>query len=240
MNPSFSLRPPDRTAMASPPSPGNGASNRLSSQEESRAQHSGRGVKGKANRDRDKADNGSLEAAVAMETKDTGDEDATEAKYDGPCDSGNDTRKGGTEGVAKHKTGRRKGSKDKSSKAYKPPVVCKKQEFMVPLSKAMEPPYTGFEKLYCPQLLPRHSLEQLRELSATAPRTTLQASVYTTHSSEWEKYEPRPAATPTIKTDPSAITEPMASAVFDEIWCPVLADVAESDSIILPTFHYVM
>ena len=175
-----------------------------------------------------------------METKNTSDRDAKEEEHEGHFDKGNGTRKGEPGGVAKRKTARKKGSKDKSSRAYKPPVVCKKQEFMVPLSKAMEPPYTGFEKLYCPQLLPEHNLSQLRELCAAAPQTLLQPSVYTCHSSDWENHEPRPPATPTIKTDPSAITDPMAAAVFDEIWCPVLADMAESDSIILPTFHYVM
>lgn len=239
----FPLRP-DQATMPSPPSPtGSKASNGLRSQEDTGGQLSGRGVKGKANRDRDKADTGggkSSEAGVTMGTKNTTESDANGEKGEVPCEKGNDTRKGRAEGVAKHKTARKKGGKDKSSKPYKPPVVCKKQEFMVPLSKAMEPSYTGFEKLYCPQLLPKHNMSQLRELCSAASLTLLHSNVYTSHSTDWEKHEPHPPATPTLKTDPAAITDPMPSAVFDEIWCPILADVAESDSIVLPTFHYVM
>ena len=120
------------------------------------------------------------------------------------------------------------------------PVLCHKQEFMVPLARAMEPAFSAFASLATPSLLPQHPLAALRQLCGVVPLTLLDPATYTSHSEDWEQLEPRPPAPPTIKTDPAAITAPMNSAQFDEIWCPILADMDESDDIVLPTFHYLM
>lgn len=100
--------------------------------------------------------------------------------------------------------------------------------------------YTEFEKLHYPELDPRISCAQLRELCNTVTLEWCSPASYfsaTRNPSRWEDLEPDWMVPIPPSTDPLAEREPMM-ARFDEIWCPVLADVEETLSIIPPTFQY--
>lgn len=99
--------------------------------------------------------------------------------------------------------------------------------------------YTEFEKLQCPELDSRISCAELRKLcNAVKLEWCSPASYFSVagHQSQWEELEPTWLVPISPSTDPLAEREPMM-AKFDEIWCPVLADVEDS-FIIPPTFQY--
>lgn len=97
-----------------------------------------------------------------------------------------------------------------------------------------------FEKLHCPELDPRLSCAELRKLCNNVKLEWCSPASYFSaagHLSRWEELEPEWVIPIPPVTDPLAEREPMM-AKFDEIWCPLLADVEESLSIIPPTFQY--
>ena len=94
-----------------------------------------------------------------------------------------------------------------------------------------------FEKLHCPELDPRLSCAELRKLCNTVKLEWCSPASYFSAAGRWEELEPEWIVPIPPITDPLAEREPMM-AKFDEIWCPLLADVAESLSIIPPTFQY--
>lgn len=99
---------------------------------------------------------------------------------------------------------------------------------------------TEFEKLQCPELDPRISCAQLHQLCSTVKlESVTPASYFSTAKTHyrWEELEPEWMVPIPPSTDPLAEKEPMM-ARFEEIWCPLLADVEESLSIIPPTFQY--
>lgn len=98
-------------------------------------------------------------------------------------------------------------------------------------------PFTRFELLQYPILDTKISCHQLRQLCNHVKLKNCSPASYLTQGSAWESLEPTYYEPPKPKTDPSTIRKPM-SAVFDEIWCPVIADVEDSDLIIPPTFTY--
>ena len=108
-------------------------------------------------------------------------------------------------------------------------------------SSANEPkrdePFTRFELLQYPILDSRISCHQLRQLCNHVKLKNCSPASYLAQGSAWESLEPTYYEPPKPKTDPSTIRKPM-TAVFDEIWCPVIADVEDSDLIIPPTFTY--
>lgn len=97
--------------------------------------------------------------------------------------------------------------------------------------------FTRFELLQYPILDTKISCHQLRQLCNHVKLKNCSPSSYLSQGSAWESLEPTYYEPPKPKTDPSAIHKPM-HAVFDEIWCPVIADVEDSDLIIPPTFTY--
>lgn len=97
--------------------------------------------------------------------------------------------------------------------------------------------YTEFEQLQYPELDPRLSCAELRKLCNGVKLEWCSPASYFSAHSRWEELEPEWITPISPATDPSAEREPMM-AKFDEIWCPVLADVEESLSIIPPTFQY--
>ena len=99
-------------------------------------------------------------------------------------------------------------------------------------------PYTKFEPLSVPVVSWEISTQQLLQHCQEVQLQFLTPAIYTQHSSAWESLEPPPRPTPQPTTIPETIREPMLSAQFDEIWCPILADSKESGSIIPPLFHY--
>lgn len=99
-------------------------------------------------------------------------------------------------------------------------------------------PYTKFEPLSVPVVSWELSTRQLLQSCREVELQFLTPDTYTQHSSAWEGLEQPPRPDPTPVTDPSTIRDPMLSAQFDEIWCPILADSKESGSIIPPLFHY--
>jgi hypothetical protein len=98
-------------------------------------------------------------------------------------------------------------------------------------------PFTRFELLQYPILDTKISCHQLRQLCNHVKLKNCSPASYLAQGSAWESLEPTYYEPPRPKTDPSTIYKPM-HAVFDEIWCPVIADVEDSDLIIPPTFTY--
>lgn len=98
-------------------------------------------------------------------------------------------------------------------------------------------PFTRFELLQYPILDTKISCHQLRQLCNHVKLKNCSPASYLAQGSAWESLEPTYYEPPKPKTDPSTIYKPM-HAVFDEIWCPVIADVEDSDLIIPPTFTY--
>ena len=97
-----------------------------------------------------------------------------------------------------------------------------------------------FEKLQCPELDARLSCAELRKLCNNVKLEWCSPASYFSAAgnlSRWEELEPEWMVPIPPATDPLAEREPMM-AKFDEIWCPLLADVEESLSIIPPTFQY--
>ena len=100
--------------------------------------------------------------------------------------------------------------------------------------------YTDFEGLQCPEVDPRITCAEIQKLCNQVKLEWCSPASYLSapgHHSRWEDLEPEWVEPTPPTTDPSAHREPMISK-FDEIWCPVLADVEESLSIIPPTFQY--
>ena len=126
------------------------------------------------------------------------------------------------------KATKEKPSTDTSSRAK---VLSKTKAVSKP-AEAVE-----FEELQCPELDPRISCAQLRELCGSVKFEWCNSASYLSVNSGWEELEPQWVQPAAPVTDPLADREPMM-ARFDEIWCPVLADVEESLSIIPPTFQY--
>lgn len=104
-------------------------------------------------------------------------------------------------------------------------------------SKGAATQYTDFEKLQYPEVDPRLSCAELRKLCNQVKLKWCSPASYFSAHSRWEELEPEWVEPTQPTTDPKAEREPMM-AKFDEIWCPVLADVEESLSIIPPTFQY--
>ena len=98
-------------------------------------------------------------------------------------------------------------------------------------------PFMNFEALCCPTVGDQVSMEQLRQYCKEVKLNTLIPSTYTTQSQPWEQLETPWVSPPRPTTDRTAVYEPM-TAHFDEIWCPILADVKGSENIVPPTFHY--
>ena len=98
-------------------------------------------------------------------------------------------------------------------------------------------PFTNFETLCCPTVGNQVSMEQLRQYCREVKLNTLIPSTYTTQSQTWEQLETRWVDPPLPTTDRTAVYDPM-TAHFDEIWCPILADVKGAENIVPPTFHY--
>ena len=124
-------------------------------------------------------------------------------------------------------------SKDKASKKEKEKAKASTKTNAVPEK-------VHFEKLQCPELDARLSCAQLRKLCDGVKLEWCSPASYFSaagHLSRWEELEPEWMAPIPPTTDPLADREPMM-AKFDEIWCPLLADVEESLSIIPPTFQY--
>ena len=100
-----------------------------------------------------------------------------------------------------------------------------------------------FEELQCPELDARLTCAELRnlcngvKLEWCSPASYFSAAGSVSRVSRWEELEPEWMVPIPPTTDPLAEREPMM-AKFDEIWCPLLADVEESLSIIPPTFQY--
>lgn len=105
-----------------------------------------------------------------------------------------------------------------------------------PLPKAS--PYTDFETLPVPTIHPSIATSVLQNLCRQIKLHTFIPSMYTTHCGAWELYEPAYYPPPEPKTNPATIKEPMLTAHFDEIWCPIPADSKEAESILPPTFCY--
>ena len=97
--------------------------------------------------------------------------------------------------------------------------------------------FTKFELLQYPVLDSKISCDQLRQLSNLVKLKNCSTASYFSQSSAWEGMEPIYHEPRKPKTDPTSRHKPMP-ATFDEIWCPVLADVEDSDMIIPPTFTY--
>lgn len=120
--------------------------------------------------------------------------------------------------------------KDRASKKDKDKAV----------PKTKMPPKVEFEKLQCPELDARLSCAELRKLCNSVKLEWCSPASYFSaagHQSRWEELEPEWMVPIPPTTDPLAEREPMM-VKFDEIWCPLLADVEESLSIIPPTFQY--
>lgn len=116
--------------------------------------------------------------------------------------------------------------------------LSKKKSWDSSKSQSTKKKYTELEELQCPEVDPRLSCAELRKLCNQVKLDWCSPAAYfSAAGSKWEEHEPEwVEPTPPI-TDPSAEREPML-AKFDEIWCPVLADIEESLTIIPPTFQY--
>ena len=124
------------------------------------------------------------------------------------------------------KSGGSKSSSHKSSASSTSDSTAKRDE-----------PFTRLELLQYPVLDSKVSCQQLRHLSNVVKLRNCSPASYLSHSSVWESYEPAYKEPPKPKTDPSSVHKPLP-AVFDEIWCPVVADAKDSNDIIPPTFTY--
>ena len=98
-------------------------------------------------------------------------------------------------------------------------------------------PFTNFEGLRCPPLGDQISIQELKRYCREVKLRTLTPSIYTGHSEEWDHLEPTWMPPPKPTVDRASVHDPM-TAHFDEIWCPILADVRGSEDIVPPTFHY--
>ena len=130
----------------------------------------------------------------------------------------------------------KKTTKEKDSKER--PSKSKSTSKAKVLSGKLE--YTEFEELHCPQLDARLSCAELRKLCNSVKLEWCSPASYFSavgHHSRWEELEPEWVVPLPPTTDPLAEREPMM-AKFDDIWCPLLADVEESLTIIPPTFQY--
>lgn len=97
--------------------------------------------------------------------------------------------------------------------------------------------FNKFEMLQYPILDSKISCQQLRQLSKLVKLKSCSPSSYFAQGSAWEKLEPGYVEPPKPKTDPNSAVKPMP-AIFDEIWCPMRADLEGSENIIPPTFTY--
>lgn len=97
--------------------------------------------------------------------------------------------------------------------------------------------FTRFDLLQYPILENRMSSHQLRQLCNLVKVKSFSPASYLAQGSAWECLETAFVEPPKPKTDPSSIHKPMP-AMFDEIWCPMLADAEDSTMIIPPTFTY--
>lgn len=117
--------------------------------------------------------------------------------------------------------------------------ISKKEKVKTSKTKN-SPGRVEFEKLQCPELDARLSCAELRKLCDSVKLEWCSPASYFSaagHLSRWEELEPEWMVPIPPSTDPLAEREPMM-VKFDEIWCPLLADVEESLSIIPPTFQY--
>ena len=138
-----------------------------------------------------------------------------------------------------------KNSKDTHGEDNKDRVVAKKEKVKTTIKEKtpkMKNPSgkVEFDKLQCPELDARLSCAELRKLCNVVKLEWCSPASYFSaagHLSRWEELEPEWMVPIPPTTDPLADREPMM-AKFDEIWCPLLADVEESLSIIPPTFQY--
>lgn len=118
--------------------------------------------------------------------------------------------------------------------ASKPPETVKKSakvaEQNTPRAKRGQSkkssPFTAFESLNCPPLIPQLTCSSLKSLSKRVDLRYYNPSAYFVRGYDWEKLEPLPCQSATPITDPATIRKPM-EATFDEIWCPLIADSAE-------------
>ena len=139
---------------------------------------------------------------------------------------------GEDESIRKQKEKEKKEGRNASAKPGTSPSNTKED----PQPNPSEP-FTNFETLCCPTVGDQVSMEQLRQYCKEVKLNTLIPSTYTTQSQPWEQLETAWVPPPLPTTDRTAVYEPM-TAHFDEIWCPILADVKGSENIVPPTFHY--
>ena len=129
-------------------------------------------------------------------------------------------------------------SKEKKKKATPTPTHTSTSASDQRGHKTPVTPFTNFEAIHCPIVAWDVSTEQLKQYCQEVRLQNLNPAMYIDHTSAWEDHEPVPKPPPQPTTDASSVKEPLESAQFDEIWCPILADTKDADSIILPTFHY--
>ena len=87
--------------------------------------------------------------------------------------------------------------------------------------------FTGFEPLMCPLLTsPQVTVNSLKSLGKKVELQYYQPSAYFSRGYDWEKLEPPPRPITTPVTNPDTIQEPM-DAVFEEVWCPLIAESAD-------------
>ncbi len=99
-------------------------------------------------------------------------------------------------------------------------------------------PFQDFENLPVPTIHPSISTSVLQRMCRQVKLQGFLPYMYTTHCAAWELYESAHVPPPQPKTDPTTIRDPMLSAYFDEIWCPIPADSKEAEFFLPPTFSY--
>lgn len=136
-------------------------------------------------------------------------------------------------------------SKSTSQKVTSKPAQSGKEVTSSTTSDTTTPPnqkkeesLTRFELLHYPVLDEKISCHQLRHLSNVVKLRNCSPASYLGHSSAWEQLEPPYSEPPKPRTDLDSNAHKPIPAVFDEIWCPVIADVEDSDTIIAPIVTY--
>ncbi len=98
--------------------------------------------------------------------------------------------------------------------------------------------FTGFESLTCPLLTsPQVTVSSLKSLGKKVELQYYQPSAYFSRGYDWEKLEPPPRPITTPITNPDTIQEPM-DAVFEEVWCPLIAESADKLGVAPSSIQY--
>ena len=127
-------------------------------------------------------------------------------------------KKSDAESETKSKAKKTKGKEKKAGDA-------KRKETKLPPT-----PFVNFEPLQYPQIDGHLTCKALRNLCNQVKLHYCSPASYFVHGNVWESLEPSPYTPPTLSTDVSSVSEPM-DAMFDEVWCPLLADAAEREGI---------